>query len=372
MHKAVIGIGFGDEGKGRIIDLLASHLPSPSKSALNVRFSGGHQVGHTVRAEYGTRHVFSNFGSATMRGVPTYWSKDCTVCPTGLLNELDILREKGFEPKIYIHAECPIVTPMDQDANRSRERDNNHGSVGVGFGSTVQREEDFYSLKFIDLFYPDVLNAKTHNICMNYYKPEEFDFQEFWDACRQLCIDKAVEIVHEMPYADNVLFEGSQGMLLDQHYGFFPNVTRSNTGSKNLADYPLEIEWYLVTRAYQTRHGNGFMTNESTDHNIKQNPEETNVTNDWQGEFRRSLLDVSLLEYGIRRDEIIRKAKMKRLVITCVDHVVEDGYRFTYHGELFCCVDEHDFANQIGALLGIQKVYLSNSDNGEWREADEC
>jgi adenylosuccinate synthase len=66
-----------------------------------IRFSGGHQAGHTVVTD-DTRHVFSNFGSGTLRGVPTYWSKFCTVEPIGLLNELDALKIKGYNPILYI------------------------------------------------------------------------------------------------------------------------------------------------------------------------------------------------------------------------------------------------------------------------------
>ena len=89
----------------------------------------------------------------------------------------------------------------------------------------------------------------------------------------------------------DTIFEGSQGLLLDQHHGFFPNVTRANVGLENVESFTglNDIyEVYLVTRAYQTRHGNGFMTNENRPHNITENIEETNKEHEYQGKFRRS------------------------------------------------------------------------------------
>ena len=132
MNKAVIGLGFGDEGKGFTTDYLCSQHPN----SLVVRFNGGHQAGHTV-VYNGLRHVFSNFGSGTLRGCPTYWSEHCTVDPIGVLNELIVLRDNGVTPKLYIDAECPITTPFDIHNNRKVEDSNSHGSCGVGRKTSI-------------------------------------------------------------------------------------------------------------------------------------------------------------------------------------------------------------------------------------------
>lgn len=367
-HRAVIDAGFGDGGKGMVID----HLACRQRPVLNVRFSGGHQVGHTVVAN-GVRHVFSNFGSATMRGVRTFWSENCTVCPIGFTNELAILKEKGFIPEITIHAECPVVTPMDRDANQKREETTNHGSCGVGFGATLQREQDFYSLRFVDIFYPEILKERLRSIHENYYQGTFSDIDKFLDACAEIRDMANVKVTHGGLAGDTggLLFEGSQGLLLDQHHGIFPNVTRANTGTKNIESFADDVAWFLVTRAYQTRHGNGFMTNEDRPHNIKTNPNETNVTNKWQGEFRKTLLDVSLLEYGIMRDSVLRCAKGNEemnVVISCMDHMVND-YRFTWEGEIVHCSGPDEFAEGVAGLLGIRNVYISCSDDGEsWKK----
>lgn len=367
MVSVCVGLGFGDEGKGLVTNYLASHQPN----ALNIRFNGGHQAGHTV-VEKGVRHVFSNFGAGTMQGLNTYWSKHCTVDPVGLMKELTILRQKGFDPTIYIHDECPITTPMDKALNQNFETDAQHGSCGVGFGVTIAREEDYYSLKFRDIFYPAILAERLKNITKDYFGDDEdypdIDMSEFLEACEAIRRTPTIFRAQAGPLSggfavEDFIFEGAQGLLLDQHYGFFPNVTRSNTGSQNIAHCTAHAKWYLVTRAYQTRHGNGFMTNEALPHNIEQNPLETNVTNKYQGAFRRSLLDVDLLEYAISRDKVIAQAEDRTLVITCMDHI-KNECRFTHRGEIVHCSDRKDFARRVAALLGINEVLMSFSDDG--------
>ncbi len=93
-NYAVIGLGFGDEGKGMFTDILCSRLYQP----IVVRFSGGQQAGHTVYKDRKVSHVFSNFGSGSFRKVPTFWSRFCTMDPVGILNELSILKTKNVNP----------------------------------------------------------------------------------------------------------------------------------------------------------------------------------------------------------------------------------------------------------------------------------
>lgn len=360
-NNIVIGLGCGDEGKGLVVDWLCSK----DSILLVIRFSGGHQVGHTVVIEDKT-HIFSNFGSGTLRGIPTYWSKYCTVEPIGLVNELELLLSKGINPLLYIDAKCPITTPMDISHNQDSEETNNHGSMGVGFGSTIEREEKHYSLIFSDLFYPNILDEKLRLI-RRYYNEDMFCInKDFYESCKILINSPQIKKVYDLPEEYNYICEGSQGLLLDQNFGFFPNVTRSNTGCKNaieiLKDSDPDI--YLVTRAYQTRHGNGFMTNENMPHNILDNPLESNVENKYQGKFRKSLLDVSLLEYGINKDNYIRNSDKKNLVITCLDSVINE-YRFTYKGEICLCIDEDDFIKRISNILNITNVYISRSNKSE-------
>lgn len=355
----VFGLGFGDEGKGSTVSYLCS---LNSSGNLVIRFSGGHQAGHTVaNKKFGLRHVHSSFGSGTLLAkAPTYWSRFCTVDPYALVNEYNILRKKKatFRGMIYLDPDCPITTPYDSFANKRFEDSTPNGSCGVGFGTTMQREEDFVSLKVRDLFDHNILREKLALIKDYYSNKFNTDltalllvanqaFRNAVDCLKDLVIDKVfiikdVSVLHDFT---NLTFEGSQGLLLDQHYGFFPNVTRSNTGTTNILniinDYnliqsltengrPIDISFnskvYLVTRAYQTRHGKGFMSKTIYPYKIRKSKDETNVTNTYQGEFKRMLLDLSLIEYAINSDIILRNfpRNSRVLVITCLDHVMGD------------------------------------------------
>lgn len=354
MKSVVLGLAFGDEGKGLTTDWLCSKAFNP----LVVRFSGGHQAGHMVHHN-GIRHVFSNFGSGTLRGVPTYWSKFCTVDPTAVLNELAVLRQNGIEPRLYIDPECPITTPFEKFVNRESLETNRHGTCGVGFGATIQREENHYHLRFKDLFYESVLNIKIKLIQQSYYCHTHFSQHEideidaFKEDCFELTQFAKIGSSSMLNHYD-VVFEGSQGLLLDKDAGFFPHVTRSNTNLTNVTELnPLisELHVYLVTRAYQTRHGNGPMTNENIPHNIKINPNDTNHDHPFQGKFRRSVLDLDLLKYAIDSDPFLASVH-KTLVVTCLDHV-EAQWILTEHGEVLKFDNEDRFIEKIQDALQI-------------------
>lgn len=375
---AVIGLGFGDEGKGVVTDYLCSQFSNP----LVIRFTGGHQAGHTV-VDGDKRHIFSNFGSGTLKGHPTFWSKFCTVDPPAIINELNLLvSEVGpFQPQLFVDGDCPITTPYDKFYNRQTESSNQHGSCGVGFGATIEREEKHYSLHFSDLFYPEIFKIKYQMIA-EYYRElcpinsmheDIFDTDLFKDmnsnflyACEQLPKLNFIEQrTLESIFCSDYVFEGSQGLLLDQNFGFFPHVTRSNTGSANAVSIVGTniAAYYLVTRAYQTRHGNGPMTNEKRSHTIMADTNETNVDRKWQGKFRRSLLDVDLLEYAINKDKNIAISKNKTLVITCLDHISK--YRFTHKGNIVDCANEEEFVTKIADILEIENVMTNNSPDSK-------
>lgn len=361
--KAVIGMGFGDEGKGITTDYLSSEPDS-----LVVRYSGGQQAGHTVYLD-GIRHVFSNFGSGTLRGVPTYWSEFCTVDPVGIMRELAVLNAHGIRPILYINGNAPVTTPYDKLHNMESKELCANGTCGVGVGSTFQREADWYSLTFNDLFHPVARRPKLKQI-KEYYGGSD-NSTELWEYTR--CMEAVVEhddirLVDDIPeWYPNIIFEGSQGLLLDQHYGFFPNVTRSNTGTTNILEMGFEPELFLVTRAYQTRHGNGYMTNRLIPNHIAINPEETNQSHEYQGKFRRSLLDLDLLLYGISKDAYIRRnISSSTLVVTCLDHLASreghpSDYRFTHLGEIVTCCSAKEFLEEIADILNVGEVISSSS-----------
>lgn len=375
--KAVVGASFGDEGKGRTVDFICRET---NGSKIVVRFCGGQQAGHGVMIG-GNTHVFSSFGSGTLRWVPTYISRYCTIDPISMMKELVVLENLGVGPKVnpglYIDPKCPVTTPYDVDANVNdieRWTGRRHGSCGRGIGMTWQREEDHYSLLFEDLAFPSVLERKLELISRYYGAAAGARMKdEFLRSCHDVVhrfSPKGVEVLNEY---DMVIFEGSQGLLLDQDYGFFPYVTRSSTGSRNVKGLIEEVSWgrdlvdpeyWVVTRAYQTRHGDGPMTNEGIEHRIRDNPYEINGSGGFQGDLRRTVLDVALLRYALAKDRTIRNSGNRVLVITCLDLVDKDGYRFTDNGEVVCC-DEEMFVCSVSERLGFEHVYTSNGPTAD-------
>ena len=159
----VVGLGFGDEGKGMTVNSLCS---DPNNEMV-IRMSGGQQCGHTVVTDK-IRHVFSSFGSGTLKGVPTYWSEYCTVDPMSVIKEGNKLIEQGITPKIIYNANAMITTPFDVVQNIIVDLNKGHGTVGVGFGATIQRNESHYRLNVRDLYFSKIRDEKLKNI-LKYY-----------------------------------------------------------------------------------------------------------------------------------------------------------------------------------------------------------
>jgi adenylosuccinate synthase len=373
MNAVVIGLGFGDEGKGLTTDFLVRQLQKTGK-VIVVRFSGGQQAGHTVVSKNdGVSHVFSNFGSGTLAGASTYWSKFCTVDPVGVVRESNILREKGARPLLYIDEDCPVTTPYDKIDNQLRDRAN--GTCGTGFGSTLKREENWYSLKAGDLKFPSILDMKLEQIRKYYDKvnPEigkiaEAHMFDFLNACASLRFSSNFVIQKSFPYHKHIVFEGSQGLMLDMNHGIFPHVTRSKTDTTNVPEIlkSEDFEIYLVTRAYQTRHGNGPMTNEKMPISLKNTDGETNQLNEFQGTFRKSILDLDLLKYVIQKDPRLCEGHHNvNLVVTCLDQL--ENYVYTEGGAMITLHSPSEFVNHISTRLGIQfnKVYYSESPDSK-------
>jgi adenylosuccinate synthase len=189
----------------------------------------------------------------------------------------------------------------------------------------------------------------------------------------ELLENGTVEIVSDngVPSHPNTIYEGSQGLLLDQDIGFFPHVTRSTVGRRRLDNFIFHYDdiWY-VTRAYQTRHGEGPMTNLGYDLVLQNATAETNFKNEWQGEFRRTYLDVDLLKYALQQDRKGgRRVQAEYLVITCLDQMLE--WKFTEGRILYEFQNEQEFVENLVQALGFKgMVYLSRSSEGnliEWK-----
>lgn len=368
----VLGLGYGDEGKGNVINAIST------PETLVIRFNGGQQVGHTV-IENGKKHVFSSFGSGSIKGAKTYISRFCTIDPIAMDIEKKVL---GFYPKLYLDADAMITTLYDVWKSKSDEHINRYGSTGMGVGTTIDRNKNHYSLRVRDLFYPDVLRFKLDMIKRFYgghiilpgneklaeiTKADEYFIKKAIGMVNQYTV---VESIKDIPdFHKHIVFEGAQGIMLDMDHGFFPHVTYSNTTSKNvmslLKEWKLDshssledINTYYVTRVYQTRHGNGPMTYEGLPHGYLYNPDETNKDDGIQGKFRYGMLDIDMLKYALKIDSKFNSwNNNKKLVMTCMDQASINGqFNAVLNGKINGWSPEG-----IAKELEIPEVITSNS-----------
>ncbi|KAA0129821.1 adenylosuccinate synthetase [Chryseobacterium sp. SN22] len=323
--EIVIGLGFGDEGKGITTDFLAARNPA----AVVIRFSGGQQAAHTVMID-DRKHVHSSFGSGALRGLPSYFTEHCTIHPVFMYNEWKELKSKNGNIQLHIHPLAKVTTPFDVLHNRKDVRNTEHGTCGKGVGATMKRNESPYRLFAADLIAPrPMLIEKLKGIAFYYGFSEGEEIQQALDDFLHTIdeMDWNIEGYGYLQTFNHLIFEGSQGILLDMDHGVFPNVTYAHTTSKNAREVCRQlgighIEMFYVTRSYGTRHGNGWMSNER-ELQLRNNEEETCTFNDYQGAFRTGDLDYQLLDYALKIDEGYGIAQRKNLVVTCLDQLDE-------------------------------------------------
>jgi adenylosuccinate synthase len=180
------------------------------------------------------------------------------------------------------------------------------------------------------------------------------EFDMYMDAVRK--IKWNIKDYGYLNTFNDLIFEGSQGVLLDMDHGIFPHVTYANTTSKNAIEicdklHINNIETYYVTRAYSTRHGQGLFKEKKIE--LINNKEEINFINEFQGKFKIGELDYSLLNHALRIDRIYNKNySINNLVVTCMDQIPKD-FKFRY--------------DQVG--MCFYKVYESYSpDNKNFKQ----
>lgn len=313
--RVVIGANFGDEGKGLITDYLCA-----LGAGVVVRFNGGAQAGHTVVTPAGRRHVFHHFGSGTFVGVPTFLSQFFICNPIVWHRELAELTTLGSKPLLYAHPSCLITTFADMIINQKLEDargSKRHGSVGVGINETIVRSEiDELEITMADLWNRVSLEYRLTEICGRYAESrcgEVIAKPEAMIAEFMRCCDAFAENVSPlgMSQCRDIVFEGAQGLLLDQNNKqFYPYLTRSNTGMHNvrvlceLANIETQ-DIYYVSRTYLTRHGAGPLPGEDSeiheDDKIRFD-DDTNVNHPYQGRLRFAPLDPTGLYRRCRSD----------------------------------------------------------------------
>lgn len=301
--RVVIGANFGDEGKGLVTD----YLCATDGAGMVVRFNGGAQAGHTVVTPMGDRHVFHHFGSGTLAGVPTFLSQFFVCNPLVALREAVELLDLNFRPVLYAHPNCKVTTFADMIINQRREDalgDKRHGSVGVGFNETVNRSNIAeLQITMSDLWNDTPMEDKLSQICGKYAEFRTGKKIDDPDAMIHSFIDlcgKFAAAVHPLGISQcqDPVFEGAQGLLLDQdNKEFFPHLTHSHTGMKNvriLCEQAKisEIDIYYASRTYMTRHGAGKLPGEDLTMKFF---DDTNLPHPYQGEIRFAPLDTGRL-----------------------------------------------------------------------------
>lgn len=338
--RLVIGLGFGDEGKGSVVDYLVRR----TGSKLVVRFNGGSQAAHNVVDDRGVHHCFSQFGSGSfVPGVRTYLSRFVMVNPFNVLNEAAVLSAKIGEdplPILMIDNHCPITTLFHSSINKMKELvsgSDRKGSCGKGVGETIKDAErlgeemlfagdlgdleiTYKKLKFIHSRKLDLaeqlVEQKPLLVRMPCYKflkgmDNDSSLRQMAREYQVFALDSGVKIVQGseyLPYAlaeSDVVFEGAQGVLLDVERGFWPYVTLSTTTFANAltvleeAKFSGEVEKIGVIRAYANRHGPGPFP--SRDKKLEAKiPDDHNIFNEWQRSFCVGWFDVPLARYALK------------------------------------------------------------------------
>ncbi|MCD0451068.1 adenylosuccinate synthetase [Actinocorallia sp. API 0066] len=314
-HVVVVDLGFGDGGKGTVVDWLCARGGGRRPFHAVVRFNGGAQAAHNVVTPDGRHHTFAQVGAGTFTpGVRTYLSRFVMVDPLALAAEADHLRTVGVPDalaRLAVSSDALLTTPYHRAANRARELARGaarHGSCGMGVGETAR-----YALDHPDAPRAgDCLSPARLRRSLTALRSRVLDEFPTADAPPvDACVDaftafaSAVAVVDEarfLPYLlaeGPVVFEGAQGVLLDELHGFHPYTTWSTTTFANALDLlsGAEAVRLAVTRTYTTRHGPGpFVTEDPALHR----PEPHNTAATWQGAFRVGHFDAVALRYALR------------------------------------------------------------------------
>ena len=274
-NVVVIGTQWGDEGKGKVVDMLTE------RSGAVVRFQGGHNAGHTVVID-GKKTILHLIPSGVLReGVRCYIGNGVVVSPDALLEEIEMLEGNDVpaRERLHISEACPLLLQYHVALDHAREKARGKhpiGTTGRGIGPCYEDKVARRALRVGELAHRERFAAKLgevldyHNFVLkNYYLHEPLDFQAILDNCMRNAefilpmVSDVTESLYDLQAAgENVLFEGAQGTLLDVDHGTYPYVTSSNTTAGTAATGTgagLRCFHYVlgITKAYTTRVGSG-------------------------------------------------------------------------------------------------------------------
>lgn len=270
----VIGAQWGDEGKGKIIDILTENADAV------VRFQGGHNAGHTLVID-GDKTVLHLIPSGIFNDAKCIIGNGVVVHLPTLIKEIEYLESKGIDihSKLMISSQCPLILPSHILIDEARERSlgkKSIGTTGRGIGPVYEDKVARRVVHVMDLFDEDLFRSKLSSLIdyHNFILKELFgadgvdaeevskDWMDQFDKIRNLVVDSSKTVNEFRASNSNILFEGAQGSMLDIDQGTYPFVTSSSTlsGASSLGSGigPLDIDGVLgITKAYATRVGSG-------------------------------------------------------------------------------------------------------------------
>jgi adenylosuccinate synthase len=274
-NVVVVGTQWGDEGKGKIVDLLTD------RSEGVVRFQGGHNAGHTLVIN-GKKTVLHLIPSGILRDkVACYIGNGVVISPEALLEEVDTLKAAGVDVagRLKISEACPLILPYHVALDRAREAAKGAGKIGTtgrGIGPAYEDKVARRAIRLQDLFHRERFAAKLgevldfHNFVLkNYFRVDIVPFQKTLDdtmayaeRIKPMVADVPRLLYEAQQAGKNLLFEGAQGTLLDVDHGTYPFVTSSNcvagAAAPGAGIGPQSLHYVLgITKAYTTRVGSG-------------------------------------------------------------------------------------------------------------------
>jgi adenylosuccinate synthase len=347
----VADLGYGDAGKGSLVDFLTRQL----HASVVIRYNGGAQAAHNVIDPDGRYHTFAQFGSGTLvPGVRTHLSRFMLVEPLSLLREERHLQTLGITDaldRLTIDRGALVTTPYHQALNRLREitrGDGRHGSCGMGVGETmadalalgahvprmgdlhdpvrvkrklqILREWKLTQLQTIRAGLPDTELVRRERQVLEDAHFLDFIVETYRQFARRAAIVEP-SFLTQLLAEGTVIAEGAQGVLLDEWYGFHPYTTWSTTTFQNVdtllreQHYDGQVVRLGVLRAYATRHGPGPFVTEDTALGAVL-PERHNAPNAWQLAMRVGHFDAVAARYALA---VIRHVDL--LAVTHVDRL---------------------------------------------------
>lgn len=369
-NVVIVGTQWGDEGKGKIVDLLAEH------AHMVIRFQGGNNAGHTMVVA-GQQFICHLIPSGILQDKTCIIGNGVVVDPAVLLEEMDNLNNRGINvgiDRLKISERAHLIMPYHRSVDHAREQfkgDKKIGTTGRGIGPAYEDKATRRGIRFVDLLDPRVFAEKVNTILdeknfylKNYLSAETLDpqavidqYQIYAQRLAPHVANISVIINEAIKKGQHVLFEGAQGTHLDIDHGTYPFVTSSNTLAGNACCGsgvgPRQIDEVIgIVKAYTTRVGQGPFPSELFDDIGDQIQEKGAEFGATTGRKRRcGWLDTVILNNAVRLNGLTGLAITKLDVLDGLESVkICTGYK--YQAEII-----RDFPASLGVLADCKPVY---------------